>query len=89
MANKFLTIWFCMPQHGTFGVDFVISSPGLHLAHNACGAAAVAISVGVSLSQIGTSLSSFTTVHMRSELEVLNTGIRIINDAYKLQCQSS
>lgn len=63
-------------------VEFMISSPGLHLALNACAAAAIASFLGVPLAQIGRSLSRYTPVHMRSELEVAKSGIKIINDVY-------
>ncbi|KAI3453259.1 hypothetical protein Pfo_009922 [Paulownia fortunei] len=63
-------------------VKFVIPSPGLHLALNACAAAAVATSLGVSLTLVGKSLSQFIPVHGRSELEVATNGIKIINDVY-------
>ncbi|KAL6332588.1 hypothetical protein AAG906_009010 [Vitis piasezkii] len=63
-------------------VEFVIPSPGLHLAQNACATAAVAVALGVSLPQVGISLSRFIPVSMRSELEVAKTGIKIINDVY-------
>ncbi|KAM7277220.1 hypothetical protein ACFE04_019086 [Oxalis oulophora] len=64
-------------------VEFVIPSPGLHLALNSCAAAAaVATLFGISLSQIGNSFSKFTPVKMRFELEVTTNGIKIINDVY-------
>ncbi|KDO69915.1 hypothetical protein CISIN_1g0113662mg, partial [Citrus sinensis] len=63
-------------------VKFVIPSPGLHLAINACAAAAVATLFGVSLAQVGISLSNFSPVQMRSELLVSRSGIKIVNDAY-------
>lgn len=63
-------------------VEFVIPSLGVHLALNACAAAAVVSLVGVSLSQVGSSLSRFTPVEQRSELEVAENGIKIINDVY-------
>ncbi|KAH0756994.1 hypothetical protein KY290_020487 [Solanum tuberosum] len=63
-------------------VKFVISSPGLHLAVNACAAAAVASALGVPLALAGKSLSRFIPVHRRSELEVTENGITIINDVY-------
>lgn len=71
-----------MAQWVIFRVKFVIPSPGLHLALDACAAAAVATLLGVSLAQVGTSLSKFAPVHMRSELQVARSGITIINDAY-------
>lgn len=60
----------------------MIPSPGLHLALNACAAAAVATLFGVSLAQVGKSLSKFVPVQMRSELQISRNGIKIINDAY-------
>ena len=65
-----------------YRVELQIPSPGLHLALNACAAAAVATHLGVSLTQVGRSLSTFSPVHMRSELEVARNGIIIVNDAY-------
>ncbi|KAI9169337.1 hypothetical protein LWI28_010818 [Acer negundo] len=69
-------------EKGKEMVDFVIPSPGLHLSLNACAAATVATLFGVSLAQVGISLSKFVPVHMRSELQVARNGIRIVNDAY-------
>ncbi|PKH57137.1 hypothetical protein CRG98_050299, partial [Punica granatum] len=63
-------------------VEFVIPSPGPHLALNACAAAAVGTLLGVSLGQVGSSLSKFTPVKQRSELEVAENGIKMINDVY-------
>ncbi|KAL5721303.1 hypothetical protein ACHQM5_004962 [Ranunculus cassubicifolius] len=63
-------------------VGFVIPSPGLHLALNACAAAAVSVVLGVPLPQIALSLSKFTPVQMRSELIIAQNGIQIINDVY-------
>lgn len=83
----------CESTHGGLGVrvvlenhkemvEFVIPSPGLHLALNACAAAAVASLLGVPLSQIGRCLSAFSPVKMRSELEVARNGVKIVNDVY-------
>lgn len=52
------------------------------MAVNACAAAAVASALGVPLSLAANSLSRFTPVHRRSELEVAENGITIINDVY-------
>lgn len=60
----------------------MIPSPGAHLALDACAAAAVVSLLGVSLSQVGSSLSKFTPVEQRSKLEVAENGIKIINDVY-------
>ncbi|XP_077220115.1 uncharacterized protein LOC143854168 [Tasmannia lanceolata] len=69
-------------------VEFEIHGPGLHLAVNACAAAAVAVSLGVSLRQVGESLSKFRPVHMRSELEISENGMKIINDVYNANLTS-
>ncbi|KAK4841556.1 hypothetical protein QYF36_006439 [Acer negundo] len=63
-------------EKGKEMVDFVIPSPGLHLSLDACAAATVATLFGVSLAQVGISLS------VRSELQVARNGIRIVNDSY-------
>ncbi|KAH6831378.1 hypothetical protein C2S53_014551 [Perilla frutescens var. hirtella] len=63
-------------------VKFVLSSPGQHLALNACAAAAVATSMGIPLSLVGKSLSEFVPVQGRSDLEVAANGMKIINDVY-------
>ncbi|WMV23134.1 hypothetical protein MTR67_016519, partial [Solanum verrucosum] len=70
-------------------VKFIISSPGLHLAVNACAAAAVASALCVPLALAGKSLSRFIPVHRRSELEVTKNGITIINDVYNASPASS
>ncbi|KAG5596180.1 hypothetical protein H5410_037412 [Solanum commersonii] len=62
-------------------VKFIISSPGLHLAINAC-AAAVASALGIPLALVEKSLSRFIHVHRRSKLEVTENGITIINDVH-------
>ncbi|XP_020256843.1 uncharacterized protein LOC109833538 [Asparagus officinalis] len=69
-------------------VEFKLHGPGLHLAVNACAAAAVAASLGVPLPQIGKSLSKFRPVHMRSQMEVSQHGITIINDTYNASLPS-
>ncbi|KAL5743607.1 hypothetical protein ACOSQ2_026723 [Xanthoceras sorbifolium] len=69
-------------EKGKERVKFVIPSPGRHLSLNACAAATVATLFGVSVAQVGISLSKFVPVHMRSELQVARNGIKIVNDAY-------
>ncbi|MQL72197.1 hypothetical protein Taro_004537 [Colocasia esculenta] len=63
-------------------VEFKIQIPGVHNAMNACAAAAIAISLGVSLKQVGDSLSRFSPVSMRCQTELTESGIRIIDDTY-------
>ncbi|PIA35397.1 hypothetical protein AQUCO_03500048v1, partial [Aquilegia coerulea] len=69
-------------ERNTEMVEFVIQSPGLHLALNACAAAAVSGVLGVSLPEFAYSLPRFTPVNMRSELDIAENGVRIINDTY-------
>nr|XP_010908907.3 uncharacterized protein LOC105035157 isoform X1 [Elaeis guineensis] len=69
-------------------VEFKIHGPGLHLAMDACAAAAVAVLLGVRLPQIGEALSRFRPVHMRSEMEITKHGIKIINDTYNANLAS-
>jgi UDP-N-acetylmuramoyl-tripeptide--D-alanyl-D-alanine ligase len=67
-------------------VEFEIPSPGLHLAINACAAAAVATSLGVPLGSVARSLSQFRPVDMRCRLEDVGPAghvqILVINDCY-------
>lgn len=70
-------------------VKFVIPSPGLHLALDACAAAAVATFLGVPLALFGKSFSTFIPVHGRSELEIAENGIKIVNDAYNASPDST
>ncbi|OMP12612.1 hypothetical protein COLO4_02959 [Corchorus olitorius] len=63
-------------------VEFVIPGPGLHMALNACAAAAIVTLFGVPLSQIGRSLSRYVPVNMRSEFVVAKSGIKILDDVY-------
>ncbi|KAK3170435.1 hypothetical protein Dsin_032732 [Dipteronia sinensis] len=58
-----------------FRVDFVIPSPGLHLSLNASAAATVATLFGVSLAQVGISLSKFVPVHM---VEVISAAVELL-----------
>lgn len=67
-------------------VEFEIPSPGLHLAINACAAAAVATSLGVPLASVARSLSQFQPVDMRCRVEDVGPAghvqILVINDCY-------
>lgn len=62
--------------------EFEFASPGIHLAINACAAAAIATSLGVPLALASSSLSQYSPVGMRAKLELLENGIVLINDAY-------
>ncbi|KAL2545722.1 UDP-N-acetylmuramoyl-tripeptide--D-alanyl-D-alanine ligase [Forsythia ovata] len=70
-------------------VEFVIPSPGLHLALDACAAAAIATYLGVPLSLFGKSFSKFIPVHGRSELEIAENGIKVVNDTYNASPDST
>lgn len=68
-------------------VEFEIPSPGLHLAINACAAAAVATSLGVPLASVARSLSRFQPLDMRCRVEDVSgpaghVQILVINDCY-------
>jgi len=67
-------------------VEFEIPSPGLHLATNACAAAAIATSLGVPLDSVARSLSHFQPVDMRCRVEDVGPAghvqILVINDCY-------
>ncbi len=59
-----------------------IDSPGLHLAHNACAAVAVATALRVPINEIGAALNQYKPVGMRLRVEAGPGQLRIINDAY-------
>ena len=63
-------------------LDFTLPSPGLHLAHNSCAAAAVAYQLGVPPEQITAQLSSYQPVGARLKLEEGPNGYHILNDVY-------
>ncbi|KAL2545784.1 UDP-N-acetylmuramoyl-tripeptide--D-alanyl-D-alanine ligase [Forsythia ovata] len=70
-------------------VEFVIPSPGLHLALDACAAASIATYLGVPLALFGKSFSKFIPVHGRSELEIAENGIKVVNDTYNASPDST
>lgn len=67
-------------------VEFEIPSAGVHLAMNACAAAAIATSLGVSLDAAAQSLSRFQPVDRRCRVEDFGPAgrvqILVINDCY-------
>jgi len=63
-------------------VGAVLPSPGLHMAHNACAALAVALSLGVSPAAAAEALTSYAPVGMRMRAEALSGGALAINDSY-------
>ncbi|KAJ7295165.1 hypothetical protein O6H91_Y209200 [Diphasiastrum complanatum] len=74
-TNK--TAWRCKSS-----VEFEIPSPGLHLALNACAAAAVAMLLDASLLHVAESLSKYYPLSMRSRYEELDSGVFLIDDSY-------
>ncbi|KAG6546865.1 hypothetical protein Mapa_011481 [Marchantia paleacea] len=61
--------------------EFEISSPGLHLALNACAAAAVAVALCIPVEKVCSSLIEYSPVGMRSRFEQVGN-VHLINDAY-------
>lgn len=70
-----------VPEVVVSRAEFEIPSPGLHLAINACAAAAVATSLGMPLRMAGRSFSKYSPIAMRSRLEVVG-GIQLLDDTY-------
>jgi UDP-N-acetylmuramoyl-tripeptide--D-alanyl-D-alanine ligase len=60
----------------------VIRSPGLHLAHNAAAAVAVAEVLRLPLEDLGARIGEYAAVGMRNRVEEGPGGLRVINDAY-------
>ena len=67
-------------------VEFEIPKAGLHLASNACAAAAIATSLGISLHSVAHSLSLYQPVEMRCQIEEAgppgDVQTLVINDCY-------
>ena len=59
-----------------------LPGPGLHLAHNAAAAVAVASALRVSFDGLGARLARYQPVGMRLRIEDGPGGIRVLNDAY-------
>lgn len=63
-------------------LDVVLALPGLHLAHNAGAALAVAAALGLDLSRAAADLSDWQPVGRRNRVEALPGGVRLLDDAY-------
>lgn len=61
---------------------FSLPVPARFLAHNAAGALAVALALGVDLELAARGLSAYAPVGMRLRREVLDNGVIVLNDAY-------
>ena len=63
-------------------VDGTLASPGLHLAHNAAAAVAVAVAAGLDPLDATRRIEAYAPVGMRQRLQDGPGGIQVINDAY-------
>lgn len=59
-----------------------IPTPGEHIAHNAAGALAVALALGIDLREAASAMARYEPVGMRLKEEALPGGGRALNDAY-------
>ena len=64
------------------GLSLRLPSPGLHLAHNAAAAVAVAVALRQPIDGLAERLSAYAPVGMRQALLTLDNGLKVINDAY-------
>lgn len=68
---------------GALGVGLGrIQSPGVHLAHNAAAAIAVAVALHLPIEAATAALSAYEPVGARQRIERLPSGVTVINDAY-------
>jgi UDP-N-acetylmuramoyl-tripeptide--D-alanyl-D-alanine ligase len=63
-------------------VEVTFSVPGVHVAHNAAGALAIAFGLGLDLRRAAADLAGFAPVGMRLKVTPLAGGVLAINDAY-------
>ena len=68
--------------------DFYIPIIGTHNVYNALFAIAVGMSMGMDIDKIKKGLVNFVGVRMRMEPIIINSGIKIINDAYNANPES-
>jgi UDP-N-acetylmuramoyl-tripeptide--D-alanyl-D-alanine ligase len=59
-----------------------LPTPGVHIAHNAAGALAVALAAGVDPGQACEAMTAYEPVGMRMAIESLPKGVTAFNDAY-------
>jgi UDP-N-acetylmuramoyl-tripeptide--D-alanyl-D-alanine ligase len=76
-----------VPGQGTVHIE--LPTPGLHIAHNAAAALAVAFALGVPAATAAAALSRYEPVGMRLRVEPLPQGALAINDAYNANPQST
>jgi len=63
-------------------LEATLPVPGRHLAHNAAGALAVALALGVDLRAAVAAMETYEPVGMRLRAEALPDGVQALNDAY-------
>lgn len=67
---------------GSAQVPVTMQLSGNHAIHNACAAAAVGVSAGLSLEEISSALASVAPLEGRSRITMTPAGIVVIDDAY-------
>ena len=70
-------------------VDATLALPGEHMVPNALAAAAVGLQLGVSLEDTAAALASARISRWRMETSVTEAGVRILNDAYNANPEST
>jgi len=61
---------------------FTLAAPGEHQALNALAATAVGLALGLPPEEIAAALANFTAIHRRSQVQVLPSGVNLLNDCY-------
>lgn len=69
-------------------VEATIPAPGRHVAHNAAGALAVAVALGIDPAEAAAAFARYEPVGMRMRPERLSSGALALNDAYNANPQS-
>ncbi len=59
-----------------------LPAAGLHMLYNALAAAAVGLTLGLTLKDAAAALSRFRALHRRSQVTTLGSGVHLINDCY-------
>ena len=74
---------------GDRSVDVTLALPGEHMVSNALAAAAVGLQLGVPLEELAGALASARISRWRMEACVTETGVRVLNDAYNANPEST
>ncbi|MFZ5448379.1 MAG: UDP-N-acetylmuramoyl-tripeptide--D-alanyl-D-alanine ligase [Thermodesulfobacteriota bacterium] len=59
-----------------------LAAPGLHMLYNALAATAVGLLLGLAPQETAAALGGFQTIHRRSQVVTLASGIQLLNDCY-------